>query len=396
MSQPIYMDCHATTRVDPRVAEVIQRVMLQDFGNASSIQHEFGNTAQQIVETSRARLASALDVAPRELVFTSGATESNNLAIRGLLERATPARTRIVAISTEHKAVLDPLARAARLGFDVKLVGVRPAEDSQAGIVDLDEFRQAINDQTLLVCAMLANNEIGAIQPIKEIATLCHEHGALLFCDAVQALGKIPFSLRELGVDLASFSAHKLHGPKGVGALYIRRGVKLAAQIDGGGHEHGLRSGTLNVPGIAGFAKAAELCAAELPGEAHRLQSLRDQLFAGLHAKLAGVHLNGPPLDAKHTDGSLVRLPNNLNCSFEGVDGDALMAAIGPLAVSSGSACTTRDPRPSHVVSALGRNDELTRASLRFGLGRFNTAEEVEQAIELVANAVMRLRAMRT
>ncbi len=394
--RPIYMDGHATTPVDPRVAEVVLRMMTEEFGNAASEQHAYGNAAKEVVESSRATVADALNVSPREIVFTSGATESNNLAIRGLLERDQSSRRQIVALTTEHKAVLDPLSRAARQGFDVKYVGVRQADEQFAGLVDLNELEAAVCDETLLVCVMLANNEIGAIQQLTEVAELCHRHGALLFCDAVQALGKIPVDLGKLGVDLASFSAHKMYGPKGAGALYIRRSVQLAAQIDGGGHERGLRSGTLNVPGIAGFAEAVKICQEEMPDEANGLQVLRDQLYEKIRGQLDGVFLNGPSLDARSADQSLARLPHNLNCSFAGVDGDALMAAIQPLAVSSGSACTTSDPRPSHVVSALGRNEQLTRASLRFGLGRFNTSEEVEQAAELVTSAVKRLRKLTT
>ncbi len=391
--QPIYLDGHSTTRVDPRVAEVVLRMMTQDFGNSSSVQHEFGNTAARAVDQARQELANALNVKPRELVFTSGATESNNLAIRGVLDRASSHRKRIVSVVTEHKAVLDPLARAARHGFQVELIGVKPAEDPQAGLINLEELQAAVTSDTLLVCVMLANNEIGVIQPLAEVAEICHAQGALLLCDAVQALGKIPVDLERLGVDLASFSAHKLYGPKGVGALFVRRGVKLAAQIDGGGQERGLRSGTLNVPGIVGFGQAVALCQQEMPGEAQRLRELRDRLFHGLRQHVEGVHLNGPTLKEARADRPL-RLPHNLNCSFDGVDGDALMAAIRPLAVSSGSACTPSDPHPSHVVSAHGRDDALTRGSLRFGLGRFNTREEIDQAIELVTAAVKRLRAL--
>lgn len=385
----IYLDGHATTPVDPRVADVVLRLMTRDYGNAASIQHEFGSAAQREVEHARAVLAEWIGARPREIVFTSGATESTNLAIRGLIERADPTRKRIVAVATEHQAVLDPLARAARLGFDVELVPVTPADRPDAGIVDRATLESAVTSDTLLVCVMLANNEIGVIQPLAEIASLCHERGALLLCDAAQALGRITIDLDALGIDLATFSAHKLYGPQGVGALYVRRGVKLAAQLDGGGHERGLRSGTLNVPGIAGFGKAIELCQAEMSKESARLQALRDRLFAGLQENLDGVLLNGPALDRPD-----LRLPHNLNCSFAGVDGDALLAAVRPLAVSSGSACTTHDPRPSHVISALGRDVELTRGSLRFGLGRFNTPAEIEQAIEIITAAVKRLRAM--
>jgi cysteine desulfurase len=287
---------------------------------------------------------------------------------------------------------LDPLTRLTRREFDATLILVAPAGDRRAGQLDLDQLADAIRPDTILVSVMAANNEVGVIQPLREISEICRERGVLLHTDATQAVGKIPFDVQELGVDLASFSAHKIYGPKGVGALYVRRRdgqVRLEPQIDGGGQEGGLRSGTLNVTGIVGFAAALQLCQQELPAEMQRLSSLRQRLWEGLHNQIPNVTLNGPELD----DAS-ARLPGNLNCSFVGVDGEALMMSMRDVAVSSGSACTSANPEPSHVLRAMGLSDDLTRASLRFGLGRFNTEEEVEFAVNCVAEAVQRLRKM--
>jgi cysteine desulfurase len=293
-------------------------------------------------------------------------------------------------VTTEHKAVLDPLEKLTRHGFEVTLLNVAPAGEANAGLIEPEQVARSVRDDTILVSVMLANNEIGAIQPLAEIGAICRERGVLLHCDATQAVGKIPVDVERLNVDLMSFSAHKIYGPKGVGALYVRRRsppVRLQSQIDGGGQEHHMRSGTLNVPGIVGFARALELCLAEMPTEMPRLTALRDKLFADLSKHLDGVSLNGPDVSR-----SGWRLPGNLNVSFAYVDGEALMMSIKDVAVSSGSACTSAEPEPSHVLRALGLSDDLTRSSLRFGLGRFNTVEEVDFAVAAVAEAVVRLR----
>ena len=388
LALPIYLDNHATTRVDPRVVEAMLPFFTDTFGNAGSVNHSFGWEAKAGVDAARESIAAAIGAEAREIVFTSGATESNNLAIRGLADRQRRRGSHIVSVTTEHMAVLDPLKRLARHGFEVSLLAVEQHGSSRAGWLDPQKVAEAIRDDTLLVSVMLANNEIGVIQPIAEIAAICQDRGVPLHCDATQAVGKIPVDARQLGVDLMSFTAHKIYGPKGIGALYVRRaggGVRLLPLIDGGGQENGLRSGTLNVPGIVGFAKALELCLAELPEEMARLAALRQQLWQGLRRDIPDVVLNGPEF------GDL-RLPGNLNCSFPFVNGEALMMSMKTIAVSSGSACTSANPEPSHVLAALGLNEDLVRASLRFGLGRFNTAEEIDYAIAAVAENVHRLR----
>ncbi len=342
---------------------------------------------------ARESIAAAIGSSPREIVFTSGATESNNLAIRGVCERPRRRGNHLVSVITEHRAVLDPLAKLARGGFEITLLPVKPQLAADAGTIDLDQFAQAIRDDTVLVSVMLANNEIGVLQPLAEMGRICKERGVLLHTDATQAVGKVPVDVELLQVDLMSFTAHKIYGPKGIGALYVRRRdpqVRLESQIDGGRQEAGRRSGTLNVPGIVGFAAALQLCLAEMPAEAERLRRLRDRLFAGLCSRVANVALNGPALERTE-----LRLSGNLNCSFAGVDGEALMMSMRDLAVSSGSACTSAEPEPSHVLRALGLSDDLTRASLRFGLGRFNTDAEVDFAIDTVAASVARLRELR-
>jgi cysteine desulfurase len=314
------------------------------------------------------------------------------LALYGIAERRRRQGNHLISVTTEHKAVLDPLARLARRGFEVTFVPVEPAGSPDAGRVDLDRLISAFRPETVLVSVMLANNEIGVIQPLGEVAEVCRRHGAVFHSDATQAVGKLPIQVDDLQVDLMSFSAHKFYGPKGIGALYVRRKsppLRLEPLVDGGGQEGGLRSGTLNVPGIVGMATALTLCIAETPTEAVRLARLRDRLFGGLCDAIDEVHLNGPALDQPG-----LRLPGNLNCSFAYVDGEALMMSMSQLAVSSGSACTSTNPEPSHVLRALGLSDDMTRASLRFGLGRFNTEDEVEFAIETVAQAVRRLRSM--
>jgi cysteine desulfurase len=405
---PIYLDNHATTRVDPRVVEAMLPYFTEKFGNAGSINHSFGAEAKETLDAARETIAAGIGAELREIVFTSGATESNNLAIRGIAERPKRKGNHIISVTTEHKAVLDPLRRLSRRGFEVTLLDVEQHSSSNAGWLDPQKVADAIKDDTLLVSVMLANNEIGVIQPVREIAEICASRGVPLHCDATQAVGKIPVDVRDLGVDLMSFSAHKIYGPKGVGALYVRKAatsgrglpstVRLEPLIDGGGQENGLRSGTLNVPGIIGFAKALELCLAELLTEILRLTLLRDRLWTGLQLEIPDVLLNGPtfqpipPEPRTLNPEPLPRLPANLNCSFPLVNGEALMISMKTIAVSSGSACTSANPEPSHVLRALGLSDDLTRASLRFGLGRFNTEEEIDYAIAAVAENVHRLR----
>lgn len=390
---PVYMDNHATTRVDPRVVEAMLPFFDKQYGNAGSTSHPYGWDALEAVDQARESIAAAIGCTNREIVFTSGATESNNLAIRGVAERHRRRGDHMVSVSTEHKAVLDPLARLERRGFDLTLLPVARADDPQPGWIDVQQVADAIREDTCLVSIMLANNEIGIIQPLAEIGAICKERGVLFHTDATQAVGKIPLDVEALQVDLLSFSAHKLYGPKGVGASYVRRGtrVRLEPQIDGGGQERGRRSGTLNVPGVVAFAKAVELCLVEMSDENVRLAALRARLLRGLQESIDDISLNGPELD----DPAL-RLAGNLNCSFAGVDGEALMMSMRDLSVSSGSACTSANPEPSHVLRALGISDDLTRASLRFGLGRFNTEAEVDFAVELVSDAVLRLRRMRS
>jgi len=389
-SRPIYMDNHATTRVDPRVLQAMLPYFTDDYGNAGSTSHAYGWAAKEAVDAARETLAAAIGAKAREIVFTSGATESNNLAIRGLVERQRRTGGQLVSVATEHKSVLDPLARLSRRGYEITLLDVEHAGSPYAGRLDPRQVANVLREDTLLVSVMLANNEIGVIQPLAKIAAICKSRGVPLHCDATQAVGKIPVNVEELQVDLMSFTAHKLYGPKGVGALYVRRKnpqARLQSLVDGGGQEGGLRSGTLNVPGIVGFARAVELAVAEMPAETDRLRALRRRLFEGLSQSLEGVTLNGPDLEPPE-----LRLPGNLNLSFAYVDGEALMMSMKRLAVSSGSACTSANPEPSHVLRALGLNDDLTRASLRFGLGRFNTLEEVELAIAAVSETVTRLR----
>lgn len=393
---PIYLDNHSTTRTDPLVAEQVLRAMTEQYGNAGSTSHLFGWDAQELVDQARRTVAAAIGASAREIVFTSGATESNNLALRGVCQRTRRKGDHLISVVTEHKAILDPLARLARQGFQVTLLPVAAqGEDPQnpapgVGQIDLDQLREAISEQTALVSVMLANNEIGVLQPLREIGEICRAAGVLLHCDATQAVGKLPVDVEQLQVDLMSFSAHKLHGPKGVGALYVRRRqprVRLESQIDGGGQEFGLRSGTLNVPGIVGFAHALSLCETAAADERPRLRQLRDRLWTRLRDTLPETQLNGPSLEDP-----AARLAHNLNCSFPRVDGEALMMSMRDVAVSSGSACTSTNPEPSHVLRALGLSDQRTRSSLRFGLGRFNTEAEIDLAVELIAEAVQRLR----
>ena len=390
-SKLVYMDNHATTAVDPRVVEAMLPLFTETFGNAASTTHQFGWEAKQAVDAARKSIAEGIGARASEIVFTSGATESNNLAIRGVAEQSRRKGRHLVSVVTEHPSVLDPLSKLSRRGYDVTYLPVIQAPDEQAGRIRPEQVAEAIGDDTILVSVMLANNEIGVIQPLAEIGRICKDRGVLLHTDATQAVGKIPVDVQRLGVDLMSFSAHKIYGPKGIGALYVRRRdplVRLEPQIHGGGHERGLRSGTLNVPGIVGLARALGLCLDEVSTESQRLGALRDRLFEGLAGAVSDVRLNGP---ARSPD---LRLPGNLNVSFANVDGEALLISAPGVAASSGSACTSAKPEPSHVLRALGIGDDLTRGSVRFGLGRFNTSDEVEFAIQVIGDAVTRLRRM--
>lgn len=386
---PIYMDSHATTRVDPRVVQAMLPYFTEQFGNPGSINHSFGTEAKEAVDRARLEIANAIGADEQEVIFTSGSTEGNNLAIRGVALRKRRRGNHLISVLTEHPSVLAPLERLQNEAFDVTLLHVSPYTDRRAGWLDPQQVREAIRPSTCLVSVMLANNEIGVLQSIQEIASICHEHEVFVHCDATQAVGKIPVDVHQLGVDLLSFSAHKFHGPKGIGGLVVRRNprLRLTPIIDGGRQERGLRSGTLNVPGIVGMATALKICTDEMPGEDKRLRFLRDKLAKGIMQQVERVSLNGPILDEPAW-----RLANNLNLSFHDVDGEALMMSIRNLAVSSGSACTSANPEPSHVLRALGLSDDLTRASLRFGLGRFNDEAEVDFAIGAISEAVTSLR----
>lgn len=372
----IYLDHHATTPVDARVLEAMLPYFTEKFGNAASRQHRFGWEANDAVEQARKQVAALIGAGSREIVFTSGATEANNLAIKGVA-KARPERDHLVTVATEHKAVLDPMTRLEHEGRRVTVLPV-PA----SGLIDLAALDEAVTERTALVSVMAANNEIGVLQPIAAAAAIAHAKGAWFHTDAVQAVGKVPFDVDASGVDFASLSAHKVYGPKGIGALYVKRKrVQIAAEIDGGGHERGLRSGTLNVPGIVGFGRAADIARAEMPAEAKRVGALRDRLLDGLRATTDGMTVNGT-MDA--------RLPGNLNVSFDGIDGEALLVGLDDIAVSSGAACTQAEP--SHVLRALGLTKDLALASLRFGIGRTTTAAEIDRAVDRVSDVVERLR----
>lgn len=389
---PIYMDNHATTRVDPRVVEAMRPYWTEIYGNAGSTSHIFGHDAQAAVERARIDIAQSIGGSEREIVFTSGSTESNNLAIRGIADRQRRRGNHLVSVTTEHKSVLEPLEKLGRRGFEISLLTPEQSDSARMGWLDPQRVADAIRDETCLVSIMLANNEIGVIQPLAEMGRICKERGVPLHCDATQAVGKIPVDVSALDIDLMSFTAHKIYGPKGIGALYVRRrgrAVRLQPLIDGGGQEWGFRSGTLNVPGIVGFAAALQICLAEIDNEQPRLAHLRNHLYSGLRDSIDDLTLNGPALEIPG-----LRLAGNLNVSFALVDGEALMMSMRDVAVSSGSACTSANPEPSHVLRALGLSDDLTRASLRFGLGRFNTLDEVDFAVESTAAAVRRLRTM--
>ena len=380
---PIYMDYHATTPVDPRVVEAMLPYFTERFGNAASRNHPFGWAAEEAVDVARKQVADLIGAGAKEIVFTSGATESNNLAIKGVAEMYREKGNHLITVVTEHKAVIDTCKRLEKQGYRVTYLSVQ-----KDGRISLDDLRAAISDQTILISVMTANNEIGVVQPIAEIGAIAKEKGILFHTDAVQAAGKIPFSVNDLKVDLVSLSAHKMYGPKGVGALYVRRRnprVLLAAQIDGGGHERGMRSGTLNVPGIVGMGKAAEICRTEMAQEADRLRALRDRLNERLHKGLDEIFVNG---STEH------RLPHSLNVSFAYVEGESLLMGINDVAVSSGSACTSASLEPSYVLKALGAGDDLAHSSIRFGLGRWTTQEEVDYVADKLVTVVTRLREM--
>ena len=378
---PIYMDYHATTPLDPRVLEAMMPYFTDRFGNAASRNHAFGWEAEEAVEKGRKQIADLIGATPKEIVFTSGATESNNLAIKGVAEMYAERGNHIITAATEHKATLDTCKRLEKHGYRITYLPVMAD-----GLIDLEMLSEAITDKTLLVSIMYANNEIGVVQNIREIGKLTRSKGVLLHTDAVQAAGKIPVNVNADNIDLLSLSGHKLYGPKGVGALYVRRKsprVQLTAQIDGGGHERGMRSGTLNVPGIVGLGEACAICQKEMPEESVRLAGLRDKLKDRLMSSLDEVYING---SLEH------RLPHNLNASFAYVEGESLLMGINDVAVSSGSACTSASLEPSYILKALGAGDDLAHSSIRFGLGRFTTAEEVDYVAEKVIDVVKKLR----
>jgi len=380
MELPIYLDNNATTPLDPRVLEAMLPYFTNKFGNAASRNHAFGWVAEEGVDYAREQVAKLIGCTEKEIIFTSGATEADNLGIKGVFEMYSDKGNHIITATTEHKAVLDTCKHLEKQGARVTYLKVK--ED---GLVDLAELEAAMTPETILVTIMYGNNEIGVIQPIKEIAAIAHKHGALFFTDATQAVGKIPVNVIEDGIDLMAFSAHKMYGPKGVGALYVRRKnprVKVTSQMDGGGHERGMRSGTLNVPGIVGLGKACELCRLEMADEAVRLSALRDKLETSLNT-MEESYVNG---NVEH------RLPHVANISFKYVEGEGLMMAMKDLAVSSGSACTSASLEPSYVLKSLGLSDDLAHSSIRFGLGRFTTEEEVDYAIENTKKAVNHLR----
>ena len=381
MKLPIYMDNHATTPVDPRVFEAMRPYLTNIFGNSASRNHSFGWEAEEATEKARKQVASLIGATSKEIVFTSGATESDNLALKGVAEMYAEKGNHIITAATEHKAILDTCKRLEKHGTRVTYLPVR-----QNGLVDLDQLKAAITDKTVLISIMHANNEIGVLQPIREIGRIARERAVLLHTDATQSVGKVPVNVLDDNIDLMSISAHKMYGPKGVGALYVRRRnprVQLTAQMDGGGHERGMRSGTLNVPGIVGLGEACALAQAEMPAESKRMAFLRDKLKDRLMNSLDEVYINGT---LEH------RLPNNLNISFAYVEGESLLMGINEIAVSSGSACTSATLEPSYVLKALGAGDDLAHSSIRFGLGRFNTEEEVDYVAGKVIEVVKKLR----
>jgi len=378
---PIYLDNHATTPLDPRVLEAMMPYLTTKFGNAASHSHSFGWEAEQAVETAREQVAKFIGAAPKEIIFTSGATEGDNLAIKGVAEAYKEKGNRIVTTVTEHKAVLDSCTHLEKNGYRVTYLPVKAD-----GLIDLDDLRHVIDDRTILVSIMYANNEIGVIQPVAEIGKICKEKGVPFHCDAAQAVGKVPVDVSTDNIDIAAISGHKIYGPKGVGALYVRRKDprgQLTAQIDGGGHERGMRSGTLNVPGIVGLGKACEIAMQELPEESARLTALRNRLKNKLQSELDEVSING---SMEH------RLPGNVNISFLHVEGESLMLGINDIAVSSGAACTSAAIEPSYVLKAIGLDDDVAHSSIRFGIGRFNTAAEIDYVANKVIDVVKKLR----
>jgi cysteine desulfurase len=380
LKTPIYLDNNATTPMDPRVLDAMLPYFTEKFGNAASRNHPFGWAAEEGVDYAREQVAKLIGATEKEIIFTSGATESDNLAIKGVYEMYKDKGNHIITLTTEHKAVLDACKHLEKLGANITYLDVETD-----GLVDLNKLEAAMTDQTILVAMMYANNEIGVIQPVKEISAIAHKHGALFFTDAVQAVGKIKVNVIEDGIDLLALSGHKMYGPKGVGALYVRRKnprVKVTSQMDGGGHERGMRSGTLNVPGIVGLGKACELCYNEMEEEAIRLSALRDKLEKSL-TELEESYVNGNPAH---------RLPHTANISFKYVEGEGLMMAMKDMAVSSGSACTSASLEPSYVLKSLGLSDDLAHSSIRFGLGRFTTEEEIDFTIESTKKAVNHLR----
>jgi cysteine desulfurase len=379
--KPIYLDNHSTTRVDPLVFEAMKPFFTEIYGNAASKSHEFGWQAEAAVESSRNKIASYVGAEKNEIIFTSGATESINLALKGIVQSQKRKGTKIITSPTEHKASIDVCKSLAQFGVEIVYVKV-----DKFGIIELNDLNKAIDDKTILVNIMLANNEIGSLNPVKEIGEFCKSKNVLFHSDCTQAVGKIPVNVIDMNIDLMSFSAHKFYGPKGIGALYIRSKnpkVNPAEQINGGGHERGFRSGTLNVPGIVGFAKALEISMNNLNEEATRIKLLRDKLYNGLKNNIDNIYLNGHPEK---------KLYNNLNIVFEGVNADTLMMSLKDIAVSSGSACSSASPEPSHVLKAIGLRDDLVKSSVRFGLGRFNTEEEINYVINRFSEVIKKLR----
>jgi cysteine desulfurase len=384
MKLPIFLDNHSTTPMDPRVLEAMLPYFVEKFGNAASRNHAFGWEAEEAVDRARKQIAKLIKADSKEIVFTSGATESDNLALKGVLEMYKEKGTHIITSSTEHRAVLDTAKSLEAKG----LATVTYLPVDKQGMVNPQDVRNAITDKTILISVMLANNEIGTINPVQEIGKIAKEKGILFHCDATQGVGKIPVDVQAMGIDLMSFSAHKMYGPKGIGALYVRKKnprVRIAAQMDGGGHERGMRSGTLPVPLIVGFGKACEICEQEMDKESARLAAMRDRLQAGIMAALEESYLNGHPTN---------RLPGNLNISFAYVEGESLLMGMKDIALSSGSACTSATLEPSYVLRALGVGTELAHSSIRFGLGRFNTDEEIDYTIKKVIEIVTKLREM--
>jgi cysteine desulfurase len=381
MKLPIYLDNHATTQMDPRVLEAMIPYFTEKFGNAASRNHSFGWESEVAVENARKQIASLINASPKEIIFTSGATESNNLAIKGVAEMYAERGNHIITAATEHKAILDTCKHLEKRGARVTYLPLQ-----QNGLIDLEMLREAFTDKTILVTIMYANNEIGVIQHVAEIGQMCKERGVLFHTDAVQAVGKVPVDVIRDNIDILSLTAHKLYGPKGVGALYVRRRnprVQITSQIDGGGHERGMRSGTLNVPGIVGLGEACAIAQREMAEESKRLRYLRDKLKNKLETELDEVYINGTMES---------RLPHNLNISFAYVEGESLLMGINDIAVSSGSACTSATLEPSYVLKALGAGDDIAHSSIRFGIGRFNTEEEVDYAADRVIDVVRKLR----